>query len=110
MRDNQDSADTPRYGLETMLVVALGGKRSPESRPKVSQSPTSVLQLPTRLTLFSSILAIRGYHEPTSSTYSSTLSGLTLWKTIEWTYLPRARTCEKDRSISLSIWRPSGVP
>ena len=25
MRDNQDSADTPRYGLETMLVVDFGG-------------------------------------------------------------------------------------
>lgn len=45
--------------------------------PKVSQSPTSVLQLPTKWTLLSGIPAILGYHFPTNSTYSSTLSGLT---------------------------------
>lgn len=54
--------------------------------------------------------AIRGYHSPTSLVYSSTLSGLTWWNTIECTYLPRARTCEKDFSISWSICRPSLVP
>lgn len=51
-------------------------------------------------TLFSGMFAIRGYHLPTSSTYSSTLLGLTSWKTMLCTYLPRASTCEKLRSIS----------
>jgi hypothetical protein len=78
--------------------------------PNVLQSPTSVLQLPTRCTLFSGMDAIFGYQFPTSSVYSSTLSGLTSWNTIEWTYLPRAKTCEKLRSMSLSSSRPSGVP
>lgn len=81
-----------------------------ESLPNVLQSPTSVLQLPTRWTLFSGMEAIFGYQPPTSSVYSSTFSGLTSWKTIEWTYLPRARTWEKLRSMSLSSSRPSGVP
>lgn len=50
--------------------------------PNVSHSPTSVRQLPTRLTLFSGREAMRGYQLPTSSVYSSTLSGLTWWKTM----------------------------
>jgi hypothetical protein len=86
------------------------GRRGIKDVPKVSQSPTSVLQLPTRLTLFSGMLAIRGYQLPTSLVYSSTLSGLTSWNTIEWTYFPLANTCEKDLSISLSICWPSFVP
>jgi len=45
--------------------------------PNVSQSPTSVLQLPTRCTLCSGTPAMYGYHPPMSSTYSSTLSGFT---------------------------------
>jgi hypothetical protein len=61
-------------------------------------------------TLFSGMFAIFGYQLPTSSTYSSTLLGFTSWKTMLCTYLPRASTCEKLRSISWSIFRPSSVP
>jgi hypothetical protein len=76
----------------------------------VSQSPTSVRQLPTRCTLFSGELATLGYHLPTRSTYSSTHSGLTSWNSIECTYLPRASTWLKLASIWASSSRPSLVP
>jgi hypothetical protein len=108
---NRCTADTPKCELLSVSPsISQVAARKDEYRPKVSQSPTSVLQLPTRWTLFSGVLAIFGYHLPTRSTYSSTLSGLTSWKTIEWTYLPLANTCEKERSISLSSCWPSGVP
>jgi hypothetical protein len=67
--------------------------------PNVSQSPTSVRQLPTRWTLFSGELATRGYQLPTSSTYWSTHWGFTSWNSIECTYLPRASTWLKLASI-----------
>lgn len=86
------------------------GRRVIQNVPNVSQSPTSVLQLPTRLTLFYGMPAILGYQLPTNSVYSSTLSGLTSWKTMLCTYLPLARTWLKLLSISLSISLPSSVP
>src|SRR3954469_8320715 len=93
--------------------VKLAGcptKEGKKDSPNVSQSPTSVRQLPTRCTLLSGISAMRGYHLPTKSTYSSTQSGLTSCVTIECMYLPRAKTALKLASICASISRPSFVP